>query len=317
MTAIGEPIIQMQNLTRRFGDLVAVDHLSLEVRRGEIFGLLGPDGAGKTTTLRMLCGLLDSNGGDATIAGLDVARAGEHLRDVIGYMAQRFGLYSDLTVEENMAFYGELFEVTPSEYRRRTDRLLEMTRMAEFREWQAGRLSGGMKQKLALMCALLHRPKVLLLDEPTNGVDPVSRRDFWAILYELVREGVTVLVTTAYLDEAERCHRVGLMHRGRLVSCDTPDGVRAAPKEACYAIECGDRARVRQLLRDAPGVASVEPFGHALHLFLDRERGSLEDLSTRIEQSRLGPAKFKPVEPSLEDVFILLIRKAEARGQGA
>jgi ABC-2 type transport system ATP-binding protein len=313
MTPIGEPIIQMHDLTRRFGGVVAVDHLNLEVRRGEIFGLLGPDGAGKTTTLRLLCGLLDAQEGGANIAGLDVARAGENLRDVIGYMAQRFGLYADLTVEENMLFCGELFGVSSDEYRRRTDRLLAMTRMAEFRQRQAGRLSGGMKQKLALMCALLHRPQVLLLDEPTNGVDPVSRRDFWAILYELIREGVTVLVTTAYLDEAERCNRVGLMHRGRLVWCDTPEAVRKAPKESCYAIECGDRARVRDLLRAAPGVAGVEPFGHVLHLFLDREQGSVEGLSAHIEQAGLGPAKINPVEPSLEDVFILLIRKAEAR----
>jgi len=311
MTDGSEPIIQMNGITRRFGSVVAVDHVSLAVRRGEIFGLLGPDGAGKTTTLRMLCGLLDPDEGDAAIAGLDVARSGDRLRDVIGYMAQRFGLYADLTVEENMRFFCELFGVAAADYQSRTGRLLEMTRMAEFRRRQAGRLSGGMKQKLALMCALLHRPAVLLLDEPTNGVDPVSRRDFWAILYELVHEGVTVLVTTAYLDEAERCNRVGLMHKGRLVWCDTPEAVRSAPKEACYAVDCSDRTRARDLLRDAPGVASVEPFGHVLHLFLDREEGSVEDLTARIEQAGLGPAKLSPVDPSLEDVFILLIRKAE------
>jgi len=313
MREVGEPIIQMKQLTRRFGELVAVDHLELEVRRGEIFGLLGPDGAGKTTTLRLLSGLLDPDEGEAGIAGLDVVRSGEHLRDVIGYMAQRFGLYGDLTVEENLAFYAELFGVSPHDFRSRTARLLEMTRMAEFWDRQAARLSGGMKQKLALMCALLHRPEVLLLDEPTSGVDPVSRRDFWAILYELVHEGVTVLVTTAYLDEAERCNRVGLLHKGRLIRCDTPAAVRAAPREKCYAVDCRDGRRARELLREAPGVASVEPFGSVLHLFLDEEKGSVAELTARIEQAGLGPVTFSAVEPSLEDVFILLIRKTEVQ----
>jgi len=305
----GEPIIQSLDLARRFGNVVAVDGVTFDVRRGEIFGLLGPDGAGKTTTLRMLCGLLDPSEGNAQIAGLDVAKSGDRLRDAIGYMAQRFGLYADLTVEENLTFYSELFGVAPTDYRQRTGRLLEMTRMAEFRTRQAGRLSGGMKQKLALMCALLHRPQVLLLDEPTNGVDPVSRRDFWAILYELVHEGVTVLVTTAYLDEAERCNRVGLMYKGRLVWCDTPEAIRALPREICYKVLCRECTRVRDVLRDAPGVVSVEPFGHVLHLFLDPAGGSVEDLSARIGRAGLEPVKFQQIEPSLEDVFILLIHK--------
>ena len=312
MIETGEPIIHARHLTRRFGDLTAVDHLNLEVRRGEIFGLLGPDGAGKTTTLRLLTGLIDPNEGDVRIAGLDVAKAVEQVHDVVGYMAQRFGLYGDLSVDENMIFYADLFGVPNDERLRRTGRLLEMTRMGEFRRRPAGRLSGGMKQKLALMCVLLHRPQVLLLDEPTNGVDPVSRRDFWAILYELVQEGVTVLVTTAYLDEAERCNRVGLMHRGRMVSCDTPQAIRTAPTEACYAVSCADRARGRELLRGAPGVASVEPFGHVLHVFLDRSVGSVEDSSQRLNQAGLGPVAFDPIEPSLEDVFILQMHKAEA-----
>ncbi|MCX8036733.1 MAG: ABC transporter ATP-binding protein [Candidatus Sumerlaeia bacterium] len=307
-----EPIITTRNLTRRFDGLTAVDHLDLAVGRGEIFGLLGPDGAGKTTTLRMLAGLMDPQEGEARIAGMDTAKSGDRLRDVIGYMAQRFGLYPDLTVEENLAFYADLFGVGRDEYRMRTERLLDMTRMAEFRGRQAGRLSGGMKQKLALMCALLHRPQVLLLDEPTNGVDPVSRRDFWAILYDLVREGVTVLVTTAYLDEAERCNRVGLMHKGRLIWCDTPAAARRAPTETCFAVECTDRAKGREVLRTAPGVACVEPFGDRLHLFLDEKTGSVGDLTRRLNETGLGPARFERIEPSLEDVFILLIRKSEA-----
>jgi len=311
--ADAEPIVRIRQLTRRFGDLVAVDHLDLEVQQGEIFGLLGPDGAGKTTTLRLLCGLLSLDDGAASVANLDVVRSGDRLRDAIGYMAQRFGLYADLTVEENMLFYSELFGVPPSEHRRRRDQLLAMTRMAEFRNRQAGRLSGGMKQKLALMCVLLHRPQVLLLDEPTNGVDPVSRRDFWTMLYQLAREGVTVLVSTAYLDEAERCNRIGLMYKGRLLLCDRPDVVRAWPAERCYAVDCGDRTRARDLLRSTPGVASVEPFGNSLHLFLDSSATTVEQISHMLHHAGLGPTNIAPVEPSLEDVFILLMRKMEAK----
>lgn len=312
MSDAGDAIIHTEQLTRRFGDVAAVDRLDLQVRRGEIFGLLGPDGAGKTTTLRMMCGLIDPDEGAVCIGGLDVATGGDRVRDAVGYMAQRFGLYPDLTVDENMAFYRDLFGVPKAQHRERTERLLEMTRMAEFRRRQAGRLSGGMKQKLALMCVLLHRPEVLLLDEPTNGVDPVSRRDFWAILYDLVREGVTVLVTTAYLDEAERCNRVGLMHGGRLVRCDTPEAIRSSPAETCYELDCTQRARARELLHDAPGVASIEAFGSKLHLFLDPHAGSTGELAARLAREGIEAAPFSRIEPSLEDVFILLIRKREA-----
>ncbi len=225
-------MIETHGLTRRFGDLVAVDHLDLRVERGEIFGLVGPDGAGKTTTLRMLCGLMNPSEGSATVAGHDVARESQAVKDRIGYMAQRFGLYVDLTVDENMAFYGDLFGVVGREREELTERLLRMTRMEPFRGRHAGKLSGGMKQKLALMCTLLHRPEVLFLDEPTNGVDPVSRRDFWAILYQLLKDGITIFMTTAYLDEAERCNRVGLMHNGRLIRCETPEEMKRATGSA-------------------------------------------------------------------------------------
>jgi len=222
----GEPIIEIHDLTKRFGELTAVDHLNLTVARGEIFGLVGPDGAGKTTTLRMLCGLMDPSEGSARVAGHDVQRESQAVKDQIGYMAQRFGLYGDLTVDENMAFYGDLFGIVGAERERLTGDLLRMTRMEPFRARQAGRLSGGMKQKLALMCTLLHRPQILFLDEPTNGVDPVSRRDFWAILYQLLKDGITIFMTTAYLDEADRCNRVGLMHKGKLIRCSAPEVMR-------------------------------------------------------------------------------------------
>ena len=221
-----DAIIQTRDLTRRFGELTAVEHLTLEISRGEIFGLVGPDGAGKTTTLRLLCGLMDPTEGSARVAGFDVAREPQAVKDRIGYMAQRFGLYADLTVEENMHFYADLFGIDDATRRGLMPDLLRMTRMEPFRGRQAGRLSGGMKQKLALMCTLLHRPQILFLDEPTNGVDPVSRRDFWAILYELLKDGITIVMTTAYLDEAERANRVGMIHRGRLIRCDTPEALK-------------------------------------------------------------------------------------------
>jgi ABC-2 type transport system ATP-binding protein len=221
-----EPIIETHDLTRRFGDLVAVDHLNLNVAQGEIFGLVGPDGAGKTTTLRMLCSLMDPSEGSARVAGHDVVLEPQAVKDRIGYMAQKFGLYLDLSVRENMDFYADLFGIVGSERASLAERLLRMTRMEQFCSRLAGQLSGGMKQKLALMCTLLHRPQILFLDEPTNGVDPVSRRDFWAILYQLLKDGITILMTTAYLDEAERCNRVGLMHRGRMIRCDAPETLK-------------------------------------------------------------------------------------------
>ncbi len=299
-------MIRTQNLTRRFGSLTAVDHLSIEVAEGEVFGLVGPDGAGKTTTLRLLCGLLDPTEGDAWVAGRHSARETEAIKDRMGYMAQRFGLYGDLTVEENMIFYADLFGIAGHEREELMGRLLRMTRMEPFRKRGAAKLSGGMKQKLALMCTLLHHPRVLFLDEPTNGVDPVSRRDFWEILYNLVEQGLTVLVTTAYLDEAERCDRVGLMHRGRLIRCDAPEKLRQSLEEVCYSVQSKDQRAAREALRGAEGVLSAEPAGASLHVFVDRRR-SPEDLERLLQ----GSAKFEQIEPSLEDVFIALIRKEE------
>lgn len=303
-------MIRAFNLTRRFDAVAAVDRLNLEIARGEIFGLVGPDGAGKTTTLRLLCGLLEPSEGEAWVAGHDSARETTKLKDQIGYMAQRFGLYGDLTVDENMIFYADLFGISRAERDELMPRLLQMTRLAPFRERHAGRLSGGMKQKLALMCTLLHRPQILFLDEPTNGVDPVSRRDFWEILHQLVQEGMTVFVTTAYLDEAERCDRVGLMHRGRLIRCDAPDALKSGLEEDCYELRCPDQRTAKNLLETREGVASAEPSGATLHLFLSPSRTSPEVLADALDAAGLGPAEFRRITPSLEDAFILLIRKA-------
>jgi ABC-2 type transport system ATP-binding protein len=298
-------IIQAENLTRRFGDLIAVDHLNLEVAEGEIFGLVGPDGAGKSTTMRLLCGLMDPTEGRAIVTGRDVARDLDAVKDQIGYMAQRFGLYNDLTVDENMRFYSELFGIGGRERDELTARLLRMTRMEPFRKRFAGKLSGGMKQKLALMCTLLHKPRVLFLDEPTNGVDPVSRRDFWAILYHLVKDGLTVFVTTAYLDEAERTHRVGFMHQGRLIRCDTPAALKRGFDEASYSISTSDNPTTRALLEKQPGVLTVQPSGGDLHLFFDPHVTSIEKLTAVV------PFEHREIAPSLEDVFIALVRKQE------
>jgi len=293
-------MIRAEQLARRFGEVKAVAGLDLAIAKGEVFGLVGPDGAGKTTTLRLLTGLLDPDAGKATVAGIDVAEKPEEVRDRIGYMAQKFGLYGDLTVEENMDFYADLFGVEPAELSPLKEKLFAMTRMAPFRGRAAAKLSGGMKQKLALMCTLLHRPEILLLDEPTNGVDPVSRRDFWVILEELVRGGMTLLVTTAYLDEAERCHRVGLMHEGRLIRVGTPAELKAQVPGDCYQVTGENLRAVRAALAGRAEVLSVKPAGASLHVFL--RRGA--------DAPGVG-GEWARIEPTLEDVFVTVIGAEE------
>jgi len=259
-------LILTRDLTRHFGSLTAVDRLNLDIPKGEVFGLLGPDGAGKTTTLRLLSTLLDPDEGTVEIAGMDVTKHPDRVKDHIGYMAQRFGLYRDLSVEENMRFYAELFGIASAEWDQMAPELLAMTRMAPFRDRAAGQLSGGMKQKLALMCTLLHRPDVLLLDEPTNGVDPVSRRDFWRILERLIGEGITVLVTTAYLDEAERCGRVGLMYEGKLIRCAPPAELKKEFHDRGLSVR-----RVGQKEAERPEEATLED---AFIAFIQEQTGA-------------------------------------------
>lgn len=294
--------VQALSLSRRFGAVEAVRDLSFDIAPGEVFGLVGPDGAGKTTTLRMLCGLLDPDEGRAVVAGMDVARRLDAVKDAIGYMAQKFGLYGDLTVEENLDFYGDLFNVVGKQREELKLRLLKMTRMEPFRSRPAAKLSGGMKQKLSLMCTLLHKPQILFLDEPTNGVDPVSRRDFWLILEELVRDGMTVLVSTAYLDEAERCHRIGMMDHGRMVLLGTPAELKAKMPEKCYAVRTPNLRATKQALAHRPGVVDVELSGAELHLFLAPDAAVLDvigDLDVQAER----------ITPTLEDVLIAEVRR--------
>jgi len=312
-----DAIIRAVGLTRRFGELTALDRLNLEVQRGEIFGLVGPDGAGKTTTLRLLCGLLDPTEGEAWVAGHNVAREVDSVKDQIGYMAQRFGLYGDLTVEENMLFYADLFGISKAERDRLMNQLLTMIRMDQFRKRLAANLSGGMKQKLALSCTLLHHPQILFLDEPTNGVDPVSRRDFWAILYQLVRDGLTLFVTTAYLDEAERCNRVGLLSNGRLIRCDSPRNLRENLEEHCYRVVTGDQTAARRFLAQQPGVLSVETSGARLHMFVVPGETTPERLQQALAAENLPASDFEKIVPSLEDVFIDLVRKSATGGSPA
>lgn len=309
-------VIIAENLTRKFGALTAVDHLNLEIAEGEIFALVGPDGAGKTTTMRLLCGLMDPTEGRAIVAGHDVSRELDQMKDQIGYMAQRFGLYGDLTVAENMAFYSDLFGIVGRERAELSARLLRMTRMEPFQNRPAGKLSGGMKQKLALMCTLLHKPRVLFLDEPTNGVDPVSRRDFWAILYQLVREGLTVFGATAYLDEAERANRVGFLHHGRLIRCDTPAALKRGLEEQVYLIQSADARKTIAALEKQLGVLTIQPKGADLHLFLNPKITSPDKLRQVVLRDGV-PFEFKRIEPSLEDIFIALMSKDEAGKEGA
>jgi ABC-2 type transport system ATP-binding protein len=304
------PAIVISDLTKRFGPLTAVDHLAFDVEPGEIFGLVGPDGAGKTTTLRMLAGVLSADGGSATIAGHDVVRDPESAKPDLSYMSQRFGLYEDLTVDENIRFYADVFGVARDERTRRAAELLASAGLSDVGRRLAGKLSGGMKQKLGLVCALIHTPRVLLLDEPTNGVDPVSRRDFWRIVYTLAAEGVAVLVSTSYLDEAERCHRVGLLHHGRLLFCDRPDALKQQFPGGVVAVRAQAPGRVRDILAKAPGVRSSLLVGDRVHFFVDDPSRRLPELRRELDAQHVAYDAVEPVMPSVEDLFVSAVEGA-------
>ncbi|MDE3062201.1 MAG: ABC transporter ATP-binding protein [Acidobacteriota bacterium] len=296
--------IAVRGLEKRFNGRAVVQGLNLEVRAGEIFGLVGPDGAGKTTTLRMLAGILPADAGEMELAGVDVVRHPERAKKFLSYMPQRFGLYEDLTVDENIHFYAELFGVRAAERAVRGDQLLKAAGMQEFRKRRAGQLSGGMKQKLGLVCALIHHPRVVLLVEPTTGVDPVSRRDFWRILYELLAEGVAILLSTAYLDEAERCHRVALLHEGRLLFSDAPDALKKRMPEAIYSIESRDPRTVRILLEGQKGISGMVVHGDALRVVVGDAQLGLDALQAQLKQAGASVGLITQVEPTMEDLFV-------------
>lgn len=296
--------IIVEGLTKSFPNVRAVDHLSFDVQPGEIFGLVGPDGAGKTTTLRMLAGVMPPDEGNATIGGCDVVHDPEGAKRHLSYMPQRFGLYEDLSVDENIRFYADLFGVRKRDRQDRAAQLLKAAGMSEFRERLAGKLSGGMKQKLALVCALIHWPKVILLDEPTNGVDPVSRRDFWRILYELMSEGVAILASTAYLDEAERCHRVGLLHQGKLLFCDTPANLKAQLGKDVLSIFSPEARRVRVELEHAEGISSMVLTGDGVHVVVDSASRRIPEFERRMKDAHVLFETIQPVAPTIEDLFV-------------
>lgn len=296
-------IIEAEDLGRAFGELWAVRGLTLKVRRGEVFGLVGPDGAGKSTIIRMLTGILPPTEGTATVAGFPIEGGEEQLKTRISYMSQRFGLYGDLTVEENLRFYGDLYEVPRRERGPLEERLLGFSNLTPFRKRLASNLSGGMKQKLGLACALIHKPEVLFLDEPTNGVDPASRRDFWRILYAMLKEGVTVFVSTAYLDEAERCSRVGLMHGGRMIQCDTPQRLKQGIPGLLVELEAGQPRAALEILSGWFDSGHVSLFGGKLHLYANGE-DEVAQARTALREAGIEVLGMKTIPPTLEDVFI-------------
>jgi ABC-2 type transport system ATP-binding protein len=303
--------IKTENLTKRFGDLRAVDGLTLSVDEGEIFGLVGPDGAGKTTTMRLLTTIMEPSSGEAWIAGLHIGKNAEAIKENIGYMSQRFGLYPDLTVIENLVFYADIYSEPRKGRQAKIDRLLAFSNLAPFKKRLAGNLSGGMKQKLALACALIHTPKVLFLDEPTNGVDPVSRRDFWRILYSLLREKVTIFVSTAYLDEAERCNRVALIDRGKMLACGTPDKVKQMMRGSILEIRCRQPRQAAGVLKERLTGVAVGLFGDRIHVVCDQPEQIALSANRLLADAGLPVESIRPIEPTLEDVFVSVVAQQD------
>ncbi|AEB10660.1 ABC transporter ATP-binding protein [Desulfobacca acetoxidans] len=304
-------VIHVKGLTKRFGTLVAVDNLTLTVAKGESFALVGPDGAGKTTTIRLLCGIMDPDSGWGKVLTYDTIRETERIKDRIGYMPQRFGLYDDLTVAENLAFYADIYRVPKDLRRGRTKELLEFARLEQFQSRLAAKLSGGMRQKLGLICTLVHRPEIIFLDEPTFGVDPVSRREFWQILYQLQLSGITIFLSTSYMDEAERAHRVGLLHRGRLLLTDTPRSVRASFQGELLELKNAELHKIKKILDDHPLVQQTYLMGERLMITVDQSTRALATLQQYLAASGISDVILKTAEPGLEDVFVQIIRCRE------
>lgn len=309
--------IRTENLSKAFGEMTVVDTLNFSVSPGEIFGLVGPDGAGKTTTMRLLTSILDPSEGDAWISGYHIVKDAEAIKEEIGYMSQRFGLYLDLSVMENINFYADIYGVSRKERTASIDRLLQFTNLGPFKKRLAGNLSGGMKQKLGLACALIHTPKVLFLDEPTNGVDPVSRRDFWRILYQLLREKVTIFVSTAYLDEAERCNRIGLIDNGKLLAIDTPENIKKLMEGVILEIRSANPRKSTALLRKHLSGSKVDLFGDRVHIITKQPEEISSSSRQILESENIDVASIRRIEPSLEDVFISVLSRKQGGNKNA
>jgi len=302
-------IIETENLTRRFKKVTAVARLNLAVQRGEIFGLVGPDGSGKTTTIRMLCAIMNPTAGRAWVAGFDTKVDPEKIKRRIGYMAQRFNLYGDLSVVENLDFFADVFQVRGQEREKRKERLLQFAGLTEFRKRRAAHLSGGMQKKLALACTLIHQPEIVFLDEPTTGVDPVSRREFWDILTELHLQGITIFVSTPYMDEAERCSRVGLMYQGQIVVCDVPARIRGLVTGELLELRTSDLRRAEETVAHLDGVLEVQTYGDLLHVFVDSVAERQSSIQSALAADHIVVIDLRQTRPRMEEAFISLVRK--------
>ena len=316
MTAGNDLAVVVRDLTKRFGRFVAVDRVSFEVARGEVFGFLGPNGAGKSTTIRMLCGILAPTEGTGTVAGLDVRTAAEKIKEHIGYMSQRFSLYEDLTVEENIDFYSGIYRIPREEKQPRKEWVLRMAGLAEHRKSLTKILSGGWKQRLALGCAILHRPPIIFLDEPTSGVDPISRRQFWDLIYEMAGDGVTVFVTTHYMDEAEYCDRLGLIYRGQLIAVGTPQVLKTKLMSQHVLEVLCDRPEVAMAaIETLPAVQEVALFGRGLHVVTGDAGRAADEIRERLAAQGFRVERAEQITPSLEDVFVSLIEARDRAEQ--
>lgn len=313
---MSEDVIQVDRVTRRFGTTLAVSDLSFTVRRGETLGLVGPDGAGKTTLLRMMAAIMNPTSGKITVAGYDTVREAEEIKKRIGYMPQQFGLYSDLSVTENLDFFADIFELSGEERKPRIARLLAFSRLTEFRKRAAGDLSGGMQKKLALACSLLHQPQILLLDEPTTGVDPMSRREFWDILTELHLSGVTLVISTPYMDEAERCSRVGLMFRGQLIVCDEPEAVKQLVVGDLIEFRPTNLKAAGEALSGVKGILEVQTYGELLRALVTNGAEGMQLITDRLAEKGIAVKDMRQTKPRMEESFVSLIKGRLAQVEG-
>jgi ABC-2 type transport system ATP-binding protein len=308
------PALEIRDLVKTFGDFVAVDHVSFQVSKGEIFGFLGPNGAGKSTVIRMLCGLLTPTSGWGTVAGFDVAKDPEEIRKNIGYMSQKFSLYDDLTVEENIDFFSRIYGVPRDLRAERKDYVLRMAGLIDRRTTLTRLLAGGWKQRLALGCAIVHSPRILFLDEPTSGVDPIARRNFWDLIYQLAKAGQTILVTTHYMDEAEYCHRLALIYRGKLIALGVPEVLkRELHSHKLLQLDTSDLLGAMRIVEAEPGVLDVAVFGAGLHVTVDDLEAAIGAIRRVLAERHIEIRRLEPIQPSMEDVFVGLIEAEELK----